>query len=203
MGLEAIDAGQQLLEYVGDRVALVCTEFREDLLAIDVSAIRGTFLPNRIPPPGWEPPDLPTDDVGDDAQEIEAAGTYVCDCTLADGRECGQTFASNSALSLHKAFMRGGTHGILSAFARVAAANICPWCRHIYQPKGSAKEHIRRTLRVGRCTGAGSSVVYKVAMPRKLRCPTCDEVCANLDGLLAHVVTHVQLPNPQGHQAVI
>ena len=204
MGLEAIDAGQQLLEYVGDRVALVFTEFRDDFLAIDVSAIRGTFLPNQISPPGWEPPDLPTDDVGDEAQEMpEAARTYVCDCTLADGRECGQTFTSNSALSLHKTCMRGGTHGTLSPVARVTVANICPWCRHIYQSKASAKEHIRRTLRVGRCTGAGSTVVYKVAVPRELRCPTCDGVFASLDALLAHVVTHVQLPNPQGHQEVI
>ena len=152
----------------------------------------------------WEPSDLPTDDVEDDAQEMpEAARTNVFDCTLADGHECGKLLART--MPCH--FTRHACEAVRAAYCLLL--HVSQWLTLVRcvdtctSRRYPLKSTFDVTLRVGRCTGAGSSVVYKVAMPRKLRCPTCDEVCANLDGLLAHVVTHVQLPNPQGHQAVI
>ena len=89
---------------------------------------------------------------------------------------------------------KGGTHGYLSDVSKVAVANICPWCRQVYHTIQSAKEHIRRKLRTGQCTGRGSAVVYQVVPPSQLCCPTCDVVFGSVDELLAHVVSHVQLP---------
>jgi hypothetical protein len=56
LGLKVLDAGAQLLEYIGDCVGLVFTTFREEFLYINVTAMRATFLPNQIPPPDWHPP---------------------------------------------------------------------------------------------------------------------------------------------------
>ena len=193
LGLKVLDAGAQLLEYIGDCVGLVFTTFREEFLYINVTAMRATFLPNQIPPPDWHPPVEPLHaepSVDDEPPDLP----FVCLCVLHDGTVCNKAFATPSALAIHKTNTKGGTHGYLSDVSKVAVANICPWCRQVYHTIQSAKEHIRRKLRTGQCTGRGSAVVYQVVPPSQLCCPTCDVVFGSVDELLAHVVSHVQLP---------
>ena len=57
--LQKIDAGQALLDLLGDRVLLVFTDFLPEFLAIDMSELRRTFDPICIPPPGWVEPESP------------------------------------------------------------------------------------------------------------------------------------------------
>ena len=54
--LEAIDDGQSLLDRLHGCMVLVFTEYSGDFVAVDVSALWGTFAPHCIPPPGWVPP---------------------------------------------------------------------------------------------------------------------------------------------------
>ena len=179
--------------YVFMCVGLVFTTFREKFLYIDVTAMRATFLPNQIPPPDWHPPVEPLHaepSVDDEPPDLP----FVCLCVLHDGTVCNKAFATPSALAIHKTNTKGGTHGYLSDVSKVAVANICPWCRQVYHTIQSAKEHIRRKLRTGQCTGRRSAVVYQVVPPSQLCCPTCDVVFGSVDELLAHVVSHVQPP---------
>ena len=169
--------------YVFMCVGLVFTSFREEFLYIDVTAMRATFLPNQIPPPDWHPPVEPLHaepSVDDEPPDLP----FVCLCVLHDGTVCKKAFATPSALAIHKANRKSGTHGYLSDVSNVAVANICPWCRQLCHTRQSGKEHIRRKR---------SAVVYQVP-PSQLCCPTCDVVFGSVGELLARVVSHVQLP---------
>ena len=115
--LAAIDDGQSLLDRLQGCMVLVFTQYSGDFVAVDVSALRGTFAPNCIPPPGWVP--SPVEEVfDDDVDDVEH--TFICDCTLADGRPCQQGFPTAQALAVHKSSTKGGTHDNLSDISKVS-----------------------------------------------------------------------------------
>ena len=142
--LRRIDAGQSLLDYLGERVLLVFTSFTPEFLAVDLSALRGTYDPVCIPPPGWVPP---VPEVHSSSPSPERERPFVCDCTLADGSICGVAFCTAKALAAHKSPTKGGTHDAMSDISMVALTNACPWCKNILSSKFSARNHIRRTQR--------------------------------------------------------
>ena len=152
------------------------SQYSGDFVAVDVSALRGTFAPNCIPPPGWVP--SPVEEVfDDDVDDVEH--TFICDCTLADGRPCQQGFPTAQALAVHKSSTKGGTHDNLSDISKVSITNKCPWCKNVFSSVLSARNHIRGTLGRGYCGGTGSHVVFEVQQPESLQCRVC-EVCGRL-----------------------
>ena len=118
--LAAIDDGQSLLDRLQGCMVLVFTQYCGDFVAVDVSALRGTFAPNCIPPPGWVP--SPVEEVfDDDVDDVEH--TFICDCTLADGRPCQQGFPTAQALAVHKSStirfrLQTNVHGARMFFRR-------------------------------------------------------------------------------------
>ena len=191
--LAAIDDGQSLLDRLQGCMVLVFTQYSGDFLAVDVSALRGTFAPNCIPPPGWVP--SPVEEVfDDDVDDVEH--TFICDCTLADGRPCQQGFPTAQALAVHKSSTKGGTHDNLSDISKVSITNKCPWCKNVFSSVLSARNHIRRTLGRGYCGGTGSHVVFEVQQPESLQCRVCEVCFDSVEDLLDHVSSHVVLPTP-------
>ncbi|OLQ13878.1 hypothetical protein AK812_SmicGene2060 [Symbiodinium microadriaticum] len=80
--LEAIDDVQSLPDRLHGCMGFVFTQYSRDFVAVDVSALRGTFAPNCIPTPGWVPP--PVEVLDDDVDDV--AYSFVGDGALADGR---------------------------------------------------------------------------------------------------------------------
>ena len=191
--LRQIDAGQALLEYLGERVVLVFTSFASDFLAVDVSAMRGTYDPVCIPPPGWIPPEVPE---LPSSPSPERERPFVCDCILADGRRCGVAFHTAKALATHKSSTKGGTHDAMSDISKVAITNACPWCKNVFSSQYSARNHISRTLKEGKCGGSGSRIFFTIDVPENLQCRVCEDLFENVHQLLDHVITHVSLQPP-------
>ena len=191
--LAAIDDGQSLLDRLQRCMVLVFTQYSGDFVAVDVSALRGTFAPNCVPPPGWVP--SPVEEVfDDDVDDVEH--TFICECTLADGRPCQQGFPTAQALAVHKSSTKGGTHDNLSDISKVSITNKCPWCKNVFSSVLSARNHIRRTLGRGYCGGTGSHVVFEVQQPESLQCRVCEVCFDSVEDLLDHVSSHVVLPTP-------
>ena len=140
--LEAIDDVQSLLDRLHGCMVFVFTQYSRDFVAVDVSALRGTFAPNCIPTPGWVPP--PVEVLDDDVDDV--AYSFVGDGALADGRPCQQGFPIAQALAVHNSSTKGGTHDNLSDISTVSITNICPWCKNVCSSVLSARSHIRRTL---------------------------------------------------------
>ena len=189
-----MDAGQGLLDLLQDRVVLVFTEFLPEFLALDMSQIRRTFDPVCIRPPGWVEPDTFPDDSDNDASDVDRS--FVCDRTLADGTPCLQAFPTFQALAAHKSSTKGGTHDDISPIAILAITNACPFCKNIVSSTQSARNHISRSLKEGRCSGSGSHVFLKIETPSDLRCRCCSILFDSVQQLLDHVTTHVCLQRP-------
>ena len=197
-GLCKMDAGQGLLDLLQDCVVLVFTEFLPEFLALDMSEIRRTFDPVCIPPPGWVEPDTFPDDSDNDASDVDRS--FVCDRTLADGTPCLQAFPTFQALAAHKSSTKGGTHDDISPIAFLAITNACPFCKNIFSSTQSARNHISRSLKEGRCSGSGSHVFFKIETPSDLRCRCCIILFDSVHQLLDHVTTHVVLQRPEVQQ---
>ena len=166
-----------------------------NFLALDMSEIRRTFDPICIPPPGWVEPDTFHDDSDNDASDVDRS--FVCDRTLADGTPCLQAFPTFQALAAHKSSTKGGTHDDISPIAILAITNACPFCKNIFSSTQSARNHISRSLKEGRCSGSGSHVFFKIETPSDLRCRCCSILFDSVHQLLDHVTTHVVLQRPE------
>ena len=195
--LEAIDDGHSLLQLVSDNFGLVFTEYASDFISVDVSALRRLFDPVCIPPPGWLPPE--EDGALQDAAEAEGEveRPFTCECLLHDGSSCGQKFPTQKALAVHKSSTKGGTHDRVSDMATVAITNACPWCKGVFSSTQSARNHIRRTLKEGKCSGLGSSVYFQIQTPSNMQCRVCHTQFSDTQELLDHVVSHVRLQRPE------
>ena len=189
-----IDDGQTLLAAMGDQYALALTEYAEEFVSIDVTALRGTFDPVCVPPPGWHDPEPPPNDERVDQVALERP--FVCDRLCQDGSPCLQAYPTAQALAVRKSSTKGGTHDNLSDMAVVSITNACGWCKRIFSSTQSARNHIRRTLKEGRCSGSGSRVYFKILQPSSLRCRACEQPFPDVHQLLEHATCHVRLPGP-------
>ena len=84
----------------------------------------------------------------------------------------------------------------MSDISKVAITNACPWCKNVFSSKYSARNHISRTLKEGKCGGSGSRIFFTIEVPENLQCRVCEDLFENVHQLLDHVITHVSLQPP-------
>ena len=193
VALLKLDSAAERLHGIGDRFFLVFTDYRADFLAIDCTELRSSFFSVCVPPPGVVIP-MPQseeqqmqDQVGG---EVEERQSFACDCKCEDGSTCAATFGTAQALAMHQRRTKGGTHGHVHPHVRAAVCNQCLFCKHVFTSIRTTQNHIRNTLRVLRCTGAGSVTCTKVIPPMVLVCPICDDEKSSLHELLQCIAQH-------------
>ena len=156
--LEAIDDRQSLLDRLHGCLVLPFLQYSGDFVAVGVSALRGTFALNCIPPRGWVA--SPVEEVFD-ADVDDVAHTFIC---ARAGRPCQQGFPTTQAASVPKKFDEGWNTRQPVRYLQGFDYKQCPCCK-----KRSGRNHIRRTLGRGYCSDTASHVVFDVQQPEGLQ----------------------------------
>ena len=191
--LEAIDDGQSLLDRLHGCMVLVFTEYSGDFVAVDVSALWGTFAPNCIPPPGWVPPQRKKYSMM--MLTMSRIVSFVIVLSRMEGH--------------HKLWR------CTKVRPKVEHATTCPTSAgfRLQTNVHGAKMFFRQSYPLETIFGEGWEGVivvvlavmsfFDVQQPESLECRVCEVCFDSVDDLLDHVSSHVVLPIPDAqHRAI-